>query len=380
VEGKEGIGRVVHAARGDAFGRQPQPAERGARVGGQLVEPHAVRAQHARRRRSHGLAHQRRGRAHTGARERPLERARMDLTRRVDEALARERVQSALVAGVRAFDRVVYYEVEVATASLRWRVSARFERLYQMHLELSELQVLQHRRDRLPPFPEKRYKLATNHLAPLFVQERRALIDNYLRRVAASEAWGRAAPFLHLCSPGSHLLRAEEVLADEKAQPKGAPAADARGDLRAFAALTAVEIDRVTHYVIPSGAGLPESPWEVTWFRVAAAQVLRGDHVIYQLVMSAGEHLDGAETWVVLKRFEEFVELDRAVRAAVRERHEELLPHLPALPPKQFKLFVDHLNPVFIERRRVLLENYMQILLATPFVRTVEPLLRFLGI
>lgn len=85
-------------------------------------------------------------------------------------------------------------------------------------------------------------------------------------------------------------------------------------------------------------------------------------------------------SWVVLKRFQEFFDLDAKLRAWLDEQQPDLLQYLPALPPREFKVFVDHLDPTFIEKRRILIQSYLRVLIALPVVRTSVILLEFLGV
>ena len=80
----------------------------------------------------------------------------------------------------------------------------------------------------------------------------------------------------------------------------------------------------------------------------------------------------------VKKRFSEFVDLDRLVRSAFSNSH--LLSSIPSLPPKQSKLLVKHLDPHFIEGRRIGLETYLRKLLALPRIPQNPDVLQFLGI
>merc|ERR1712129_621163 len=51
---------------------------------------------------------------------------------------------------------------------------------------------------------------------------------------------------------------------------------------------------------------------------------------------------------------------------------------LPPFPDKRLKLFTDHFNEHFIENRRMLLDNYLQRILANRYLRHSEIFLSFL--
>jgi len=71
--------------------------------------------------------------------------------------------------------------------------------------------------------------------------------------------------------------------------------------------------------------------------------------------------------------------MDAAVRAAFAENL-ELSAKLPPPPERKTKLFNDHMDEVFIEQRRVLLENYLNKMLEVTEVVRAKEFLTFLGV
>jgi len=125
---------------------------------------------------------------------------------------------------------------------------------------------------------------------------------------------------------------------------------------------------------------------------------VHGNHVVFQIEVTPSDGDDEVDSqkesqgkpnvpdersWVVLKRFSEFVLLDEMLNVdrAVK-RLKSLVPSavLPPLPQKELKLLVSHLETPFVEKRRVLLELYLQELIGIPCVRCCETLLQFLGV
>jgi PX domain len=119
---------------------------------------------------------------------------------------------------------------------------------------------------------------------------------------------------------------------------------------------------------------------EVTDISIPAAQILRGDHVIYQLDISNALKSQPYGSWVVLKRFAEFREFNVILRNIVADLFPRILRDLPHLPGREPKLLVNHLDPTFIEKRRLLLENYLRVLVALPDVQRIPEFLEFLGV
>jgi len=83
--------------------------------------------------------------------------------------------------------------------------------------------------------------------------------------------------------------------------------------------------------------------------------------------------------WTVLKRFTQFFDMDTAVRAAFADKL-EILEKLPPPPERKTKLFNDHMDDVFIEQRRVLLDNYLNKMLQCEDVVRNKDFLSFLGV
>jgi len=122
---------------------------------------------------------------------------------------------------------------------------------------------------------------------------------------------------------------------------------------------------------------LPEDV-EVTGITIPATRTM-SDHVLYQIDVTNDHKRKSYSKWTVLKRFTQFFEMDAAVRAAFAENL-ELSAKLPPPPERKTKLFNDHMDEVFIEQRRVILENYLNKMLEVPEVVRAKEFLTFLGV
>ncbi len=77
------------------------------------------------------------------------------------------------------------------------------------------------------------------------------------------------------------------------------------------------------------------------------------------------------------RRFKEFYELSDDVHSAFVGNH--LVNDLPKLPSRGIKYFSDHLDPLFVERRRMQLHTYLRALEKIPRVSRLPQYLSFIG-
>jgi hypothetical protein len=82
---------------------------------------------------------------------------------------------------------------------------------------------------------------------------------------------------------------------------------------------------------------------EVSDVSIPSAQVLKHDHVVYQINVCNVAKLSAFSRWTVLKRFQDFVQLDAAIRRDIQHNSEQItsqliLDRLPFLPRKESKV------------------------------------------
>ena len=87
---------------------------------------------------------------------------------------------------------------------------------------------------------------------------------------------------------------------------------------------------------------------------------------------------EALSTVIVLKRFSDFVKMYHELKSAFCGTH--LYSNVPNLPPKQNKLFSDHFNPLFIERRKQGLSLFLRKVLALPRAAKNPDVRMFLGL
>lgn len=367
---------------------------------------------------------------------------------------------------------LVLYEVMVQGANnLRWLLTRRFAEFAALN---ATLESSVRNSGSLPPFPSKEWSWIVDHSAPDFVESRRALLDNYLKKVASHSKLRGSAAFLDFLRPcredrmegsGSQTPIIQQQLPmhpntangtrgwtspqqQQRQQHQAATTAvtsdsvnDAMFEPRSFedeqkserqerirSLSQAAAFDEANRSAASSGASAssssssstsatPSMPvltltasssflsggsssqllptWvspEVSDVCIPSAQILKNDHVVFQLnvenlARASGGYGDDSHTrWTVLKRYGEFRIMDDRIRAELAAKHASdptalasALSSLPFLPPKELKLMVDHLQSRFIEKRRLLLEVYLKKIIALPHVAVLDPVLEFLG-
>jgi hypothetical protein len=200
----------------------------------------------------------------------------------------------------------------------------------------------------LPPgteLPPKKFKLFTSHTAAAFIEERRVLLENFLRHLVANADIRNLNVFSTFMT--SDLVQEDESIQKAEADLKQAP------------------------------ANMPEDV-EITGISIPQTRTM-SDHVLYQIDLENNKKRQSFSRWAVLKRFGQIYDMDAAVRADFASNM-RVLAAMPELPRRQAKLFTAHLDQAFIEARRVLLENYLVRMLRIPEVVQNKNFLVFLGI
>jgi len=117
---------------------------------------------------------------------------------------------------------------------------------------------------------------------------------------------------------------------------------------------------------------------EITSISVPGVRFM-SDHVLYMIDCENIKLRKSFSTWTVMKRYNQFHELDSQLREDF-QHSPYFLSTLPTPPQRQLKLLVDHNDEHFVQHRRVLLEHYLQQLIKIPQVAKNQHFLHFLGI
>jgi hypothetical protein len=234
---------------------------------------------------------------------------------------------------------VTFYNITATGSFSSWSVAKRYSQFEELYNNLSaELGAAGLPRGvALPP---KKPKLLVSHSSPAFIEERRVLLENLLRKLLTAKETRTSHYFLSFMTSDrlDHVIKLEDAKAAEE---------------------------------------MPEDV-EVTDVSVPSTRTM-SDHVLYQVDVSNARKRKTFSKWTVLKRYVQFYEMDAALREEFAD-DPEFLETLPQPPDRKVKLLVDHMEPSFIEERRVLLEAYLQKMIKIPRVVKNSTFLHFLGV
>eukprot|EP00457_Paulinella_chromatophora_P013081 gb/GEZN01013351.1/.p1 GENE.gb/GEZN01013351.1/~~gb/GEZN01013351.1/.p1 ORF type:complete len:259 (-),score=42.80 gb/GEZN01013351.1/:137-913(-) len=245
-------------------------------------------------------------------------------------------VKSCHVVKTEVEDGVVFFLINVESATESWSVKKRYS-------QFEELQhtVMSGSLSRKVPagceLPPKKLKLFTKHTSPTFIEERRVLLENYLKTLLKVKEIAQSPVFTRFLTTDKQ----ENKVVEKKTQKMP-------------------DDVEITHVHVPSTRTM-------------------SDHVLYQVDVSNARKPQNFSKWTVLKRFTQFADMDALVRASF-EGTPAVLEQLPPPPRKEVKILSDHMDDVFIQHRRVLLENYLQKMLIVEEVVRNKDFLAFLGV
>eukprot|EP01083_Nonionella_stella_P061156 159449_1 len=236
-------------------------------------------------------------------------------------------------------DQVSYFFINVVQqpSGDRWSVKKRFSKIEQFLADFQE----QFPQKSFPSLPPKKFKSFKGNFTPSFQEDRRCLMDNFFRKLLKMSEISRA-PSL------ASFLRQDRI-----------PGRSTR--------ISPLDID-------PDDFPLEQ---EVTHISIPSTRLM-SDHVLYQVHISNCRKRNSFQRWTQLKRYGQFYNLDSKLRHQYMET--PLLLDMPQLPQRKYKMFQDHMNDVFIEQRRALLENYLLRLLMMPEIACNTIFLDFCGV
>jgi hypothetical protein len=240
---------------------------------------------------------------------------------------------------------VVWYVITVKGGYNSWNVSKRYSQFEELALALSTVKGYP-KSFELPP---KRYKLFTSHYTKEFVEERRVLLENFLKKLVSIDDIAKHDTFLKFLTT------------------------DKSDDTDTKATATATKTDQAAKETAASAEDV-----EITSVCIPATRTM-SDHILFQIDITNIKKRKSFAKWTVLKRFGQFWDMDCLVRAAFAEKL-DVLNAMPAPPARRAKLVYDHMDTAFVEQRRVLLENYLQKMISLVEVVRNKDLLQFLGV
>jgi len=266
-------------------------------------------------------------------------------------AASAQPVKSVTVPTTKVVEGAVRYVVAVVGTFNKWSISKRYSQFEEL-----QTNVLTEMAGKTLPagceLPPKKMKLFTTHTSPVFIEERRCLLEAYLKKVISVEKLAKADCVVRFLT--SDKEGKEEPVA---AAPAGAAAVEEKSS--------------------GDGHELPDDV-EITGITIPATRTMT-DHVLYQIDVCNSRKRKTFSKWTVLKRFGQFYEMDAALRESLIDNPDGLA-SLPGPPQRKAKLFNDHMDENFVEQRRVLLENFLNRLLEHPLAIRNKAFLSFLGV
>jgi len=274
--------------------------------------------------------------------------------RRIVESLGKENITKIQIPKHHVGEKVVLYEVEVSNKSFIWNMWLRFEEFHKLHVQLQSLATEYDikfgsndgGKHRLPPFPFKQPKLIIDHKSDKFISERRSLLENYLKRILESEGFKDYEAFVTFLLPpkNEYEIPPQEISNSPASRRLSKPMVTRSGAL--------------------------EISWqdEITGISITKSKTLE-NHTLYHVDLENENKPKSHASWTVLKRYGDFFKFDANLRSEIAAKYPDCLKLLPKFPPRSSKIFTNHADLEFIERRRVLLNNYCQDLIKYPVFR-----------
>lgn len=133
----------------------------------------------------------------------PDSRARHYISQCIRDALSGIRpLQNIHVSQWRRVSGAIFYDIVVeAPNNIRWSLSRRYQEFYDLN---KGMEMMVRNYDGLPPFPDKQWKVLTDHYSEEFLCTRQVLFNNYLKKLLASKKLQSSALFLEFLRPNHH--------------------------------------------------------------------------------------------------------------------------------------------------------------------------------
>jgi len=308
----------------------------------------------------------------------------------------KEQVKSIYIKYGKSFnDGVVYYIILVHGQQADWIVRKRYSQIEALHINFIQL-FLDDVED-LPQLPPKKLKLFQSHTAPQFIESRKVLIQNYLKKVLENKKLARSKLIHDFFNTDKYLddsttnnstnSSTSQSLATTNNRPhiitqQSSSTITGGSDTRTLTQTQQSEIS-ASSLISPRPPSTPIDS-EVTSVSIPSTRILN-DKVLYVIECSSVHKPVPLNTWSVMKRFAQFSAMDAAMRSTVYQHEvnpisrKRLIDALPVAPSKQSKFLTDHLDKNFVEERRVLMEHYLRKLLKEPECMKNPAVLEFLG-
>jgi len=266
----------------------------------------------------------------------------------------------------------VMYEVSVSNGKLKWNLWQRFAQFQSLNAMLEDLIAnMSHKFPvQLPPFPDRKLHILQDHYDHDFIGQRLHILAHFLKVLIQHPDLRYSNPVVSFLTPDPD----EQEVTYVKPHPSNFASTNLNSNL---SSIINVNVDPIN---------ITQDD-EITAVEIVSANVVkptiaqrRTDHTIFHISVSNCNKRKSFAEWTTLKRFADFHNFDNALRTEVGLMNPLDLSKIPPLTGRIPKLFVDHLNETFIERRRLELDWYVKRLLKFPEIRRHPLTLQFLGV
>jgi hypothetical protein len=246
---------------------------------------------------------------------------------------------------------------------------------------------------KIPDLPPKSIKLFSKNSSAQFIEERRILLESWLTKILNIPEITGVKEFVEFLNQdvltGNKEMKEDEAAAKLKQEVEEQQNDDLSLIINSNNVENSLSTNTnsnanssnnspiLTHSGSGNNLGL-DGEGELTGLTIPSFRIMT-DHVLYQIDCINNKKRRTFSKWSLLKRFEQFYELDSQLRRYYSITP-EILNSLPLVPSKKAKILHDHSDPQFIEQRRILLEAYLIKMLKHQQARKSKDLLQFLGV
>lgn len=254
-------------------------------------------------------------------------------------------------------NQIVYYYISVregragsSETDVVWTIRKRFSQFVELY---NALQSKGYRR--VPKIPSKESRIVTDHTSQDFIKRRCVFLDKFLQKLSQNHTLVSSLEFQLFTQQNKVDLIPKHLITRS-------------GSLTSFP-------DDIRRTL----SDMSESFSEIASISIPSTKQM-SDHTLFQIFCTKEtEGMEHPNEWVSLKRYRDFHEMDRKVKIQLSVECPRAAKLIPKLPHRSMKILLNHFHPDFIEERRLMLEHYLQEMVAIPQVMSNDVFLRFIN-
>eukprot|EP01083_Nonionella_stella_P285245 970953_1 len=229
----------------------------------------------------------------------------------MSQKIKKLKIEYVSVKNAFVHDEAVFYDIHIKTSQHYWHVTKRYSQFEQLHNSLLTIT-----KDKLPLLPIKHYKWFTDHTKPSFIEKRRALLDNYVKKLIKTKNVSSSQCVVNFFHNDKS---AESIIENNSNKDNNDNNDEDEGKKQ--------NKDEKRRKRESDEWDFPEDQ-EVTNIEIQSTRKMT-DHVLYQICVSNSHKRGSFREWTVLKRFTQFYEMDLKLRQSIETDNPQLLPKLP---------------------------------------------------